>query len=71
MIEHIGGLQFQALAIVFHGGDRRLERFLAEFLGDAGGARIKQAAGIGLIRGRAGAGGDELGEEIERERLRS
>ena len=55
MVEQVGGLGDQVLAILGHGRERGLHRLLAELLGAMRHALVDQLAGIGLRPARAAA----------------
>jgi hypothetical protein len=55
MIDEIGALRDQPLAILADGGKRGLDRLLAQLLGAMGDAAVEQLAGIGQVGARLGA----------------
>src|SRR5256885_5808615 len=52
MVDEIGTLRDQPLAILADGGKRRLDRLLAEFLGAMGDPAVEQLAGVGQVGAR-------------------
>ena len=62
MIEEIGCLELEMLAVALDRGKRCLDRFLADFLGAFLDALRKELGGIGDLGRRALAGGHRVGE---------
>ena len=55
MVEQVGGLGDQVLAILADRRERGLDRLLAELLGAMRHALVEQLAGVGLLGARRGA----------------
>ena len=62
MVEKIGAFIDERLTFASHGGDHRLDRLFAHFLGGAGRAAVEQRFGVRGFRARACPFGNDRGE---------